>query len=81
MIEINSETQRLAKELAQQLTEAAQDHYGPNSADSFAAGYFKSLVVHLIGLLPNEEAERQMQLLNSSITQLQRHARRRKRLP
>ena len=74
MIELNTQTQQQADEATQQLMAAARVYHDPDSAYPYTAGYFRSLTAHLIGLLPDDEAQRQIQMLKDSAVQLEQSA-------
>ena len=74
MIEINTQTQDQADDLTQQLMAAARIYHGADSAYPYTAGYFRSLTAHLIALLPDAEAQRQIQMLKDSVVQLEQRA-------
>ena len=74
MIELNTHAQQQADEATQQLMDAARVFHGSDSAYPWTAGYFRSLTAHLIGLLPDDEAQRQMQMIKDSAAQLEQRA-------
>ena len=74
MIELNTHAQQQADQATQQLMAAARVFHGPDSAYPYTAGYFRSLTAHLIGLLPDDEAQRQIRMIKDSAAQLEQSA-------